>query len=359
MDVRHMSIADILRGDWSKLNWLLGAVFACTMAIPLVVLAALGLEVYWLSVWFGVLFVGLSDPGGSLGTRSTQVAIFAFIGAVFTAWGVWVGGEGWGLVSVSAFVVVLASGLALHFGVRRFVTGALLSAWFLIAISLPPGYAAAGITLDPARQALAWLIGAALWLVVSSVVWFVAGRSGPQPPLTAEFPVDTDTIPITRPVVAYAVLRALAVGGAVAIAFGLEVPNADWMPIAALIAMKTNLQQSTLAAVQRVVGTILGAVIAVVLLLTVDNPHVLGAAVLACALLGGAMRTVNYALYTMAMAGAALIAMDIADPTDLATEGRRILFTLVGVAIAIGITVLASWLQRHAAAPATGEAVNE
>lgn len=247
---------------------------------------------------------------------------------------------------------VLASGLALHFGVRRFVTGALLAAWFLIAISLPPGFAAAGITLDAARQALAWLVGATLWLVVSSVVWLAAGRSAEQPQLAAEIPTDTSTVALTRPVAAYAIIRAAVVGAAVAIAFGFELPNADWMPIAALIAMKTDLRQSSLAAVQRVVGTILGAVLAVVVLLTVTDQHVIGVAVLACALMGGALRTVNYALYTAAVAGAALIAMDIADPADLATEGRRILFTLIGVAIAIGVTLLAGRLQhRSTSAP--------
>ncbi|MFF9287138.1 hypothetical protein [Streptomyces griseosporeus] len=33
-------------------------------------------------------------------------------------------------------------------------------------------------------------------------------------------------------------IRAVAVAAAVAIAFGLDVQNADWMPVAALVAMK-------------------------------------------------------------------------------------------------------------------------
>ena len=76
--------------------------------------------------------------------------------------------------------------------------------------------------------------------------------------------------------------------------------------------------------------------------------HVIGVAVLACALVGGALRTVNYALYTMAVAAAALIALDIADPTDLATEGQRILFTLLGVVLAVGVTILAGMLKHDA-----------
>jgi len=38
----------------------------------------------------------------------------------------------------------------------------------------------------------------------------------------------------------------------VAIAFGLHLPDADWMPIATLVAMQPSLQQSALVTAQRV-----------------------------------------------------------------------------------------------------------
>ena len=69
----------------------------------------------------------------------------------------------------------------------------------------------------------------------------------------------------------FAVIRAVAVSIAVAIAFGLQLPNAYWMPIAVIIAMKPDLQQSTFAAVQRVAGTAIGAAVAALVLLTVHN----------------------------------------------------------------------------------------
>jgi F0F1-type ATP synthase membrane subunit c/vacuolar-type H+-ATPase subunit K len=40
--------------------------------------------------------------------------------------------------------------------------------------------------------------------------------------------------------------------------------------------------------------------------------------------------------------------VDLAYPTDLASEGRRVLFTLAGVGIAIG-TLLAGLLQKRTA----------
>jgi uncharacterized membrane protein YccC len=233
--------------------------------------------------------------------------------------------------------------------VHRFVTGALLSSWFLIAISLPPGFAADNITLDPWLQAVAWLSGATLWSVLTFLVWLARGRPE-QPPAIAEIPTDTSGRALTPPVVMYAVLRAVAVSGAVAVAFGLDLPYAGWMPLAALVAMKTDLHQSTLVATQRVVGTVLGAAIAAVPLLSVENEHILAVALVTLAVVGGALRFVNYALYTTAIAGTALIALDIADPTNLATEGKRILFTLIGVAIAIAVMLLTGVIQRRASA---------
>ncbi len=64
---------------------------------------------------------------------------------------------------------------------------------------------------------------------------------------------------LTRPVTLFAVIRTLALSIAVAIAFGLHLPNAYWMPIATLVAMKPSLQQSALVAEQRLAGAIRGA----------------------------------------------------------------------------------------------------
>lgn len=342
-----MKLAAVFGFDRSKLNWPLGLTVAAAIFVPLVLLALVGQDVYWLSVSFGVLFVGLGDPGGRLATRAAYTAVFGVIGALVTAWGIAVGSAGWVLVTLSTVVITLATGLVIRFGVRRFVTGSLLTAWFLIAISLPPGFGAAGITLNPWLQALAWLAGAAAWFVLSSIV--SAARRGDRAPLVAELPTDTKGSSLTKPVVVYAVLRTLAVSGAVAVAFGFQLPYADWMPLAALVAMKPNAEQSRLAATQRVVGTVLGAVIAAVLLLTVDQPYVLAGAMVLLALVGGAFRTANYALYTTGIAGTALIALDLSDPTNLANEGLRILFTLIGVVIAIAVMALAGVLARRSA----------
>jgi hypothetical protein len=50
--------------------------------------------------------------------------------------------------------------------------------------------------------------------------------------------------------------------------------------------------------------------------------------------------------------------MDVPHPSNFASEGRRILFTLAGVGIAVIVMFLADWLQKHAgkAAPQAAKA---
>jgi uncharacterized membrane protein YccC len=115
-------------------------------------------------------------------------------------------------------------------------------------------------------------------------------------------------------VVLFAVLRAAAVATAVGIAFGLHLPNASWLPIATIVATKASLQQSTVVAEQRLAGTVLGAALAILLLLTVNNRLVLEGALVVLSAVANSIRYVNYALYTAAVAATVLIAMDVPRP---------------------------------------------
>jgi uncharacterized membrane protein YgaE (UPF0421/DUF939 family) len=148
-------------------------------------------------------------------------------------------------------------------------------------------------------------------------------------------------------VILFVLIRAIALSVAIAIAFGLHLPNADWMPVATLVAMKPSLEQSTLVAEQRLARAILGAAVAALFLLSVDNKYALGVVIVILGALAGSIRAVNYALYCAAVAGAVLIAMDLPHPSNLADEGRRVLFTLLGVGIAVVVMFLANLLQKR------------
>lgn len=75
----------------------------------------------------------------------------------------------------------------------------------------------------------------------------------------------------------FAVIRAVVIAGTVALAFGLDLSHGYWLPIAAMVAMKPSLEQSTLVAVQRLAGALIGAAAAALLLLIPAGEHGLSA----------------------------------------------------------------------------------
>ena len=91
-------------------------------------------------------------------------------------------------------------------------------------------------------------------------------------------------------------IRAVAVAASVAIAFGLDVPNADWMSVATIVAMKPSLTQSALFAEQRLAGAIIGAATAALFLLTINNKHALEVVIIIFGAIAASIRGVNYAV---------------------------------------------------------------
>jgi uncharacterized membrane protein YccC len=106
-------------------------------------------------------------------------------------------------------------------------------------------------------------------------------------------------------------------------------------------------------AAERVIGTVLGAVVATVFLLGVDSKIALAVVIVVLGTLAGTVRAASYTWYTAAAAGAALIAMDLPHPSDFTDEGRRILFTFLGVGIAVALMLLVDLLSKRRAATPT------
>lgn len=341
------------------LNWPRGVLILDVMLVPLVVFWAIGHEEYLLSAVFGALLAVAADPGGSYGYRASRVAVFALIGAALTALAFGIGGDAWGWLVLAAFAVTLVAGLAVMFGVHRFVAALLLNIWFIVALGFAFSFHHhAHITSYTWAQVLAWSGGAALWIAVTFIAWLISGRRDVAQPV-AEIPGDTSRHQLTRPLIMFAVIRAVVIGGTAALAFGLNLSHGYWMPVAALVAMKPSLEQTTLVAVQRLAGALIGAAAAVLLLLIPANEHGLrllsithGLEVVAIVLImhAVAIRFWNYALYCGAIAAAVLILLDLPQPSDYGAAGYRVLWTLCGVAIGVLVMLLAGLLAKRAPA---------
>jgi hypothetical protein len=64
---------------------------------------------------------------------------------------------------------------------------------------------------------------------------------------------------------------------------------------------------------------------------------------------GAAIRFWNYAFYSAAIAGGALIMVDLPQPSNYAAEGYRMLWTLCGVAMALAFMLLVGLLAKRRA----------
>jgi uncharacterized membrane protein YccC len=191
---------------------------------------------------------------------------------------------------------------------------------------------------------------------VTFVAWLIRGRQDRPEPI-AEMPGDTSRRKLTRPMIMFALIRAIAIAAAVALAFGLNLSHGYWMPIAAIVAMKASLDQTTIVAAQRLADALIGAVAAALLLLPASE-HGLrlfavtrGLEVVALVILinGVAIRFWNYALYCGAIAAGVLILIDLPHPSSYAAEGYRVLWTLGGVGIGVLVMLLAGLLARRTA----------
>jgi uncharacterized membrane protein YccC len=160
----------------------------------------------------------------------------------------------------------------------------------------------------------------------------------------------------------FGLIRALAVAGAVALAFGLDLSHGYWLPIATLVAIKPDLGQTTLIAVQRIAGALIGAAAAALLLLIPASETGFrllsierGLEVVALVFLmhAAAIRFWNYTLYCAAIATGVLILVDLPQPSDYSAVGYRILWTLCGVGIGVLVMGIGNLLARRTAAPST------
>jgi uncharacterized membrane protein YccC len=340
------------------INWPRGVMLLDVLLVPLVVFWAIGYEQYLLSAVFGALFAGVADVGGTYRSRFLRIALFGLIGAAVTALGFDIGRSGWGWLVLAAFAVTLVAGLALRLGVHSFVAGLLLNLWFLIALSLAFGFHQhVHITSYVWVQVCAWVGGSALWIALTFLEWLIRGRTDRPPPFP-ELPGDTSPRKLTPPAIMFAVIRAVAIAASVAIAFGLDLSHAVWIPIAALVAMQPSLEQTTLHGAQRIAGALIGAAAAALVLLIPVNEHGLrlfsidrGLEVVAIVLVmhAAAIRFWNYALYSAAIAAAVLILADLAQPSSYGAEGDRVLWTLCGVGIGVLVMLIAGLLAKRGA----------
>jgi uncharacterized membrane protein YccC len=324
------------------------------MLLPLVVLAVVGHNRVGSSAavgaLLGVLFAAFCDLGPSLRLRTWAMAAGAVAGAVLLGLGSWIGGTWWVAASTLALATFL-SGLLPRYGPVVAQVGTVLTIVFALALGRD------GAPTQAAPTALGFLFGGTVFILLVLTA-FVRRRPphpiGEAPPAARApaAPVATPGASFIRqsPAMGFAALRAAGTALVAGVAWGSGLAYPHWAPIVVIASVRPDQMAALRLTTQRVVGTVLGAGLADVVLHVVHDPVVLAGLAVGGVYLAFTVMEVYYTFFVFFLTTLTLLLLSL--PTPGPTHAAlRVAATLVGAAVALGISSLSAWLLQRAAAP--------
>ena len=311
---------------------------ALAMFLPLLVLTMLGQRAFGVLVMTGALLTSFGDIGTSYRTQAWSLGMTAVGGALMTALGRLIGGPWW-VEIVEIFLVVFISGLLSVYGRVAATMGLLLTIPFVSSLANRSGPA----TALPAAGGFL-LGGAILMLFVFLFAWLQSHRSMPrnevrpnrsQPPLTTR----ASQLTLTSPLLRFSLLR--AVGAAVAAGSGwiLGGPPFYWAALTVIICTQQDQKASLMMALQYVVATYLGALLAGVLIAGMQNVLALELIIVAITVLAFTIKDLNYLLYLFFFTILILLLISIG-MSGQSLAVWRVVTILIGAWIVLVITFL-------------------
>jgi uncharacterized membrane protein YccC len=122
-----------------------------------------------------------------------------------------------------------------------------------------------------------------------------------------------------------------------------------WIPMTVVIVLKPNFGGTLQRCVQRITGTVLGALLAALLVLAVPEPWLLWAILSVLAFATFALRNFNYTLFSLALTPMVLVMLDIAHPITAGDSFLRVLYTIIGSVVALlsGYLLFPLWESRR------------
>ena len=336
-------IANLFEFKTDKIKWGSGLRVVVILVVALIVLDALGLTQYFTSVTFGAFIVGMCDLlalKASIGYRMQRLGVITLAGALLTALGL-VLGVNWELAVLGTFVITLLLGATLAWSKPAALEGYLLNICFIVALSFHGGAAQA------LPQAMAWLIGGTFYMLLALVRFerqhspaeAVPGIAQWQSPKSL-FATYFALFRFTNPLFLFVLLKSLAVTVGTAIGLGFGLPFAYWIPLYTLVVLQPDYEQTLDNFVLRMVGTILGATLAAVLLGSVHNQYLIAAIIIVSAFIAIAMHGANMLSYVFFITVFILLLEDISTPGSLTDVWARVLNVFIGALISVVVVFL-------------------
>jgi uncharacterized membrane protein YccC len=315
-----------------------GCYTALAIFLPLIVLSMLGHVAFGAQVMLGALLTAFGDVGTSSRMQAKILLVIAVGGALMTALGRLIGGPWW-VEGVEIFLAVLLSGLLAAYGRAIAAVGSLLTIILVLSLSTHGGPATAG------SSAAGFLLGGVILLLFALVfARFQAGHSSPRNEAHASRSRPTLTtftaqLTWTSPLLRFTVLRAMGAAVAAGIGWTLSGPYPYWAALTVIICARPDKKTSLVMALQNIVATFLGALLADVLIAGVQSSFVIGLIAVAVTFLAFTVKELNYMLHLFFLTNLILLIASIGTAGH-AFVAWRILAILIGAGIVLVITLL-------------------
>ncbi|MEH2245536.1 FUSC family protein [Nostoc sp.] len=115
----------------------------------------------------------------------------------------------------------------------------------------------------------------------------------------------------------------------------LQLPRGYWITLTALVALKPNFGGTSETTVQRVIGTILGGIIGITLVLLVKNPLAIAVCFLVLVFVAMSVRSLSYSIFTILLTAAIILLLNIISAGGWKVGVLRIFDSLAGGVLAL------------------------
>lgn len=317
-----------------------------TIAAALAVGCALQRPVIGMIAAGGAMSVGMGSFQ-RVGRSRIRPMLWASIGmGLFSIGGSAVGHSGLGAV-LNAGWVGFAGGMLVALGPGAAWVGLQCAIAALVASGYPSGmnvaFSRAALLL--AGGLVQTAVVAAYWHFV--LPWKLSTADDPYPGFVPALRVLRENLSWRSTPFRFAVREAVTLASGAALAHFLQIPNGYWIPMTSLLVMKPNLQQTVPRGIARVGGTIVGAILATVLVAEL-RPNLLLLAVLIVlfAWISYSIVTVNYAAFSISLTAYIVCLLAFAGLPAGAVVLHRTVNTTAGGALALLSYATTLWVRR-------------
>lgn len=314
-----------------------GAYTATAVFLPLLILVALNQREFAVMVMLGALLVAFANVNVPYKMRALLLGVATIGGALLTIPGRLIRGPWW-LGIVEVFLVTLISGLFSVYGQSAAALGLYLTIPFVVSLGSSGGPA----TALPA--AAGYLLGGVILMLFALAPALLRRQNVlleeqaqqtrmSKPTLAPLIAQLTFASPISR----YALLRAVGAASAAAIGWGLAAPYPYWAALTVIICAREDRKVSLLVTAQYAVASIIGALLADLLIIYIPVTLVIGLIVIAVTFITFTIKDLNYAIQVFCLTNLTLLLI------SLSTSGQsfarwRVEASLIGAAIVLIVT---------------------